>query len=128
MAFGSRSVEVLLDEVKHLPPADLRVFASRFGQWHRRTGSPAEQESALIGAAKCRLPRMDEQRLRRLIAKSERGTLTGRELQEYRVLARRCEQLNVVRLQALAELSGLRGKPVSEVMEEIGWEGTDDEA
>ena len=63
-----------------------------------------EDEGALLQAARARLPETEERHLRRLIAKSERGTLTPKELAEYRALVLRAEQLNVTRAEALAKL------------------------
>jgi hypothetical protein len=57
------------------------------------------------------LPAADERRLKRLIVKSERGTLTPRELEEYRALAQQAEQTNVTRVEALAELAQRRDLP-----------------
>ena len=81
-----------------------------------------DEDAALIQAAKMRLPAADERRLERLIAKSERGTLTPKELDEYRALAQRTEQLNATRAEALAELVRRRGKPARIIMQEIGLE------
>jgi hypothetical protein len=81
-----------------------------------------DEETALIQAAKVRLPAADERRFERLIAKSERGTLTPKELDEYRMLAQRAEQLDATRVEALAELVQRRGKPAHVIMQEIGWE------
>lgn len=79
-------------------------------------------EAALKRATQARLPVADEKQLNRLCAKSERGTLTPKELDEYRTLAQRAQRLDVTRVEALAELVRLKGESVSDVMEEIGWE------
>ena len=81
-----------------------------------------DEGTALIQAAQVRLSAVDERRLERLIAKSERGTLTPKELDEYRTLAQRAEQLDATRVEALAELVQRRGKPARVIMQEIGWE------
>ena len=60
------------------------------------------------------------------MAKSEQGTLTPKELAQYRMLAQRAERLNVERAEALAELVRRRGKPLRVVIEEIGSEGRAD--
>jgi hypothetical protein len=90
--------------------------------------SLADEEATLIQATQARLPAADERRLQQLIAKSERGTLSPRELEEYRALAQQAEQLNGVRVEALAELARRRGRPAHVVMREIGWEGRGDGA
>jgi len=106
-----------LPSVDHRPPGD--GFEAKPSQPPR----PGHQEMALIQATQARLPKADAQRLKQLSAKSESGTLKERELEEYRTLAHQAEQLNVKRVEALAELVRLKGKPVHLVMEEIGWEG-----
>jgi hypothetical protein len=122
------TVEHLMTAVKQLSPAELREFMRQFAEWQEQNGKQADEEAALIQATKARLPAADERRLKRLIAKSERGTLTPKELEEYRSLAQQAERLNVKRVEALAELVRRRGKPARAVMREIGWEGGDDGA
>jgi hypothetical protein len=80
----------------------------------------------LVQATRLRLPPKEERRLKRLIGKSERGTLSPKELTEYQELARRTEQIDVERLEALAELVRRRGQPLAVVMKEIGWQGGGD--
>jgi hypothetical protein len=87
-----------------------------------KNGTQEDEDAALIQATKARLPATDERRLKRLIAKSERGTLTPKELEQYRALAQRAERLTVKRVEALTELVQRRGKPVHVVMKEIAWE------
>lgn len=117
------SVEQLLEAIKHLSPAELREFRQQFTAWQEHNGKQAEGDTALLRAAKARLPATAERRLQRLIAKSEQGTLTAKELADYQALAQRAEQINAMRVEALAELVRRRGKPAAVVLEEIGWEG-----
>ena len=114
------TIERLMAAVKGLPPAELREFKRQFAKW-QQNGKEVDEEAALIQATKKRLPAADERRLKRLIAKSERGTLTPRELEEYRSLVQQAEQLNVKRVEALAELVRRRGKPARVIMQEVGW-------
>ncbi len=116
------SVEQLVNAVKQLSPAEWLAFERQLAEWREQNGKTEKSEAALIGATKTRLPAADERRLKRLISKSERGTLTAKELEEYRALAQQAERLNVTRVEALAELVKRRGKPAREVMQEIGWE------
>ena len=116
------TVEHLMAAVKQLSPTGLREFTQQFTAWQEKNGTQADEDVVLIQATKARLPVADERRLKRLIAKSERETLTPKELDEYRVLAQRAEQLNVTRVEALAELVRRQGKPMHMVMAEIGWE------
>jgi hypothetical protein len=116
------TVEHLMAAVKQLSPTELREFTQQFTAWQEKNGTQADEDVVLIQTTKARLPIADERRLKRLIAKSERGTLTPKELDEYGVLAQRAEQLNVTRVEALAELVRRQGKPMHMVMAEIGWE------
>jgi hypothetical protein len=120
------TVEHLMTAVKQLSPAELREFAQQFSAWQEKNGAQVENETALIQATKARLPVADARRLKRLIAKSERGTLIPKELDDYRRLAQQAEQLNVQRVEALATLVRTQGKPVHVVMAEIGWESGED--
>jgi membrane-bound lytic murein transglycosylase B len=120
------SAEELLDAVQQLSPAELHDFKRQFTAWERQNGKKAEDEGVLVRAAKARLSTAERQRLRRLTAKSEQGSLTPKELAQYRVLARRAERLNAARAEALAELVRRRGQPARVVMAEIGWEGSAD--
>jgi hypothetical protein len=52
------------------------------------------------------LPAGAQRRLKRLIAKSERGTLTPKELSDYQALAQRAERIDVQRAVALAKMAG----------------------
>ena len=120
------SAEELLDAVQQLSPAELHDFKRQFTAWERQNGKRAVDEGALVKAAKARLPRADQRHLQRLTARSEQGTLTPKELAQYRILARRAERLNAERAEALAELVRRRGQPPRVVMAEIGWEGSTD--
>lgn len=122
------TVEDLMIVVKQLPPAELRKFKRQFAEWQKKNGVRINAETALIQTTKARLPLAADRRLKRLIAKSERGTLIPKELEEYRSLVQQAEQLNGQRVEALVELVRRRGKPVRVVMQEIGWKGGDDGA
>ena len=127
------TVKHLLAAVKQLSPAELDEFTLQFAAWQKRNSQntdsqqPAE-EKVLIQMAKAHLPATDTRRLKQLMAKSERGTLTPKELDEYRTLAQRAEQLSVRRVEALAELVRRQGQPVHIVMEAIGWKSGEDGA
>lgn len=86
-----------------------------------------ETEARLIERAKTDLSEPDLKRLKRLTAKSERGTLTRAELLEYRALAKHAEQIDVVRTEALVKLAQQWNKPIETVMKEIGWKSVNDE-
>ena len=50
-----------------------------------------------------------ERRLKRLIARSERGRLTAEELVEYQALAQEVQRIDAARAEALAELGAAAG-------------------
>ena len=108
--------------VKQFSPDEFREFKQRLAVWEAQQPTPQQdEETTLIRATHMRLPPAEQQRLKRLIAKSERGTLTPKELDAYRTLAQHVEQLNVTRTAALAVLVQRRGQPVQAVMQDIGW-------
>ncbi len=125
-AAAGLTADELMAAVQRLSPAQLSEFTRRFAEWHEQNGREGQEEAALIAATKARLPPADERRLKRLTAKSERGTLTSKELQAYHALAQQAERVNATRVEALAELVRRRGRPVRQVMEEIGWKGGED--
>lgn len=121
------TVPKLMTTVEQLTPAELREFKRQFAEWQQNNGGQSEEESALVEACRARLSSADERRVKKLIAKSERGTLSPKELEDYRSLVRRAERLDATRLTALTQLARRWGKPVRIVMESIGWEGSGDE-
>ena len=116
------TVEHLMAAVKQFSPDELREFKRQFAEWQGQNGEQTAEDARLIQATKMRLPVAEARRLKRLIAKSERGTLTPKELDAYRTLAQQAEKLNVARMEALAELVQRRGQPAHVVMDDIGWE------
>jgi hypothetical protein len=132
MARRSRSAPPSREEshqaIHHQSPAELGTSQRSITEGQDRNGKQAEDEAVLVQATRTRLPASDERRFKRLIGKSERGTLSPKDLAEYQALARQAEQLDVKRLEALAELVRRRGKPVAVVMKEIGWRGGTDGA
>ncbi len=121
------SVEHLMDAVRHLSPEELREFSRQFDRWQKKNGNGEVEEAKLIEATRERLPAVDERQLKRLAAKSERGTLTKKEIEERRALVEKAEQITLRRVEALAKLVKLRGKPARIVMKEIGWKSGSDE-
>jgi hypothetical protein len=123
---GSLSLEQILEAVERLSPAKMREFERRMAA--RRSGprNDRSDEAALVRAACVRLTAAAERRLKRLIARSERGTLTRNELAEYQSLAQEVQRLDAARAEALAELARRRKKSVQAVKAEIGYEGVKD--
>jgi hypothetical protein len=116
---GSLSVEQLLEAVERLSPAEQHEFRRRFAARQAANGSAEPEEVMLLRAARARLPAAADRRLRRLIARSERGRLTPKELADYQSLAREAQRLDAARAEALAELARRRGQPVQAAMEEL---------
>jgi hypothetical protein len=123
---GPRSVEQLLEAVEHLSPAEQREFQHRLAARHAADGSPGPDEATLVRTARARLPAAAERRLRKLIARSERGKLTPKELAEYRSLAQEAQRIDAARAEALAELARRRGQSVQAVKAAL--EGRTDDA
>jgi hypothetical protein len=103
--WASLSVEQLLEAVDHLSPAEQREFQRRLATRQAHNGSQGMDQGSLIQAARARLPAAAERRLRRLIARSERGQLTPQELADYQSLAQEAQRLDAARAEALAELA-----------------------
>lgn len=80
---------------------------------------PGRDEKTLVRTARARLPTASERRLRRLLAKSERGQLTPKELANYQSLADEVQRIDAARAEALAELARLLGQSVQAVQARI---------
>jgi hypothetical protein len=117
------SLEQLLEAVDHLSPAQRLEFERRLAARRAEKGNEGSDEATLVRAARVRLPADDERRLKKLIATSERGKLTEKELVEYQALAQEVLRIDAGRAEALAELARRRGKSVRAVKAEIGREG-----
>jgi hypothetical protein len=125
-ASASSAVPQLMTTIRQLTPAELPEFKRQFAEWQNQNGERTEEETGLVQVCRTGLPAADTRRLKQLIGKSERGTLTALELEEYRALVRRAEKLDGLRLGALTLLARLWGKPARVVMESIGWESGED--
>jgi hypothetical protein len=116
------SLEQLLDAVDHLSPPQWLEFERRLAERRAEKGDEGRDEGALVRAARLRLPVGEERRLKRLIARSERGNLTEKELIEYQALAQEIQRIDAARAEALAELARRRRKSVRAIKVEIGLE------
>lgn len=125
---SSWSVEQLLEAVEQLPPAEQREFQRRLAVRQAANGSTDSEEARLIQAAQARLPAAEERRLRKLIARSERGRLTPKELADYQALAQEAQRLDAARADALAKLSRLQGRSIRAVKAALDREGRMDDA
>ena len=122
-ARSSLSLEQILEAVDRLSPAQMDELEQRLAARRAENGNRGLDESALVRAAKCRLTAAAERRLRELIGRSERGTLTSKQLAEYQSLAQEVQRLDAVRTQATVELARRWGKSVHAVKAQIGCEG-----
>jgi hypothetical protein len=125
---GPLSLEQLLEAIDRLAPAQRRELERRLAGRRAEDGNAQSDEATLVRAAKVRLPAAAERRLKRLIARSERGLLTPEELAEYRALAQEVQRLDAARAEALAELGSRRGKSARSAKGEIRGEGGRDGA
>lgn len=122
------SLEQLLEAIDRLAPAQRRELERRLA-WRRVEDGNAQSDVATsVRAAEVRLPAAAERRLKRLIARSERGLLTPEELAEYRALAQEVQRLDAARAEALAELGRRRGKSARSAKGGIRGEGGRDGA
>lgn len=92
-----------IDLIQQLPP-------ERLGEAVRWLESlnHSDEETALIEIIQRRLPPDDQQRFEQLRDRSECGTLSESERQEFIAYADRIEQQNVERLQALMKLAKIK--------------------
>jgi hypothetical protein len=120
------SVDQLVEAVGRLSPAQRREFQRRIASRRARNGEQEPDEASLVRAAKARLPATAAARLKRLIARSERGDLTPKELADYQALAQIVQRIDAARAEALAELARRRGRSVEAVTAELGREGDAD--
>jgi hypothetical protein len=122
------SLEQLLEAIDRLAPAQRRELERRLAWRQVEHGSEESDEAILVRATKVRLPAASERRLKRLIARSERGLLTPEELAEYQALAQEVQRLDAARAEAVAELARRRGKSARSAKGGISGEGGRDGA
>jgi hypothetical protein len=120
------SPEQVLEAVDHLSRAQMDQLERRLAARRMENGNEGLDEPTLVRSAMSRLTAAAEHRLKDLIARSERGTLTPSQLTEYQSLAQEVQRLNAARTQAIAELARCWGKSVRTVKAEIGCEGARD--
>ena len=122
-------IEHLLQRVKQLSPVELDEFTRQLTEWQ-------QQREAAIGEAvdpdatdaevvafirkNSQLPEKAYRRYWQLRRKREDETLSDDEQRTYEALIRKLEIMNVKRLEALAILVQRWGKPVKEIMGELG--------
>src|ERR1700704_4305273 len=116
------TVEHLIAALKQLSPAELRKFKRQFTKWQKQNGSATNEETALLARIEenSRLPAAEQRRFNRLRRQRQAETLAKAEETELQALWRRVEQMNAVRLEALARLAQQRGTNVRALMRELG--------
>ncbi|MBV9126283.1 MAG: hypothetical protein JO112_23280 [Planctomycetes bacterium] len=122
------TVEEILEAIGQLSLVEQREFQRRLAIRQAANGNAESEEAALVRTARAHLPATAERRLRRLIARSERGQLTPKEVNDYRSLAQEAQRLDAARALALAELARRWGRPVQAIQAEINAEGPTDDA
>ncbi len=123
---GPLSLKQLLEEIDRLAPAQRRELERRLAARRAGDGNGGSDDSPPVRAARVRLPAAAERRLKRLIARSERGLLSQKELAEYQSLAQEAQRLDATQAEALAELARRRGMSVPTGKAEKGGEGDRD--
>jgi hypothetical protein len=121
--FGPLNVDQLVEAVERLSPVERQAFQLRLVARQGENGDSSMDEETLVRAALARLPEAAERRRRRLIARSEQGRLTPKELTEYQSLAQEALRIDAARAEALASLARRRGQSVRAVKAAIEREG-----
>ncbi len=122
-------VEHLLSGVKQLSPIELDEFTRKFTEWQQQQEAaigenvdPDATDAEVVAFIRknSKLPEKAYRRYWQLRRKREDETLSDDEQQAYEELIRKSEIMNVKRLEALAILVQRWGKPVKEIMGELG--------
>ncbi len=122
-------VEHLLNGVRQLSPVELDEFARKFAEWQQQQEvvvgedvDPDASDAEVIAFIRknSQLPEKAYRRYWQLRLKREDETLSNDEQQAYEKLLGKLEIMNVKRLEALAILVQRWGKPVREIMGELG--------
>jgi len=122
-------IEHLLQRVKQLSPVELDEFKRQLTEWqqHREAAidedvDPDATDAEVVAFIRenSQLPEKAYRRYWQLRRKRENETLSDDEQQTYEELIRKSEIMNVKRLKALAILVQRWGKPVKEIMGELG--------
>lgn len=122
-------VEHLLSGVKQLSPVELDEFTRKFTEWQRQQEAAvgedvdpdaADTEVVTFIRKNSQLPEKEHRRYWQLRRKSDDETLTDDELLEYQEFVRWLTVMNAKRLEALVILVQRWGRPVEEIMVELG--------
>ena len=122
-------VEYLLHGVRQLSPGELDEFTRKFTEWQQQQEvvggedvDPDATDAEVVAFIRknSQLPEKAYRRYWQLRHKREDETLSDDEQRVYEELLRKLEIMNVKRLEALAILVQRWGKPVKEIMGELG--------
>ena len=121
-------VEHLLSGVKQLSPIELNEFTRKFIEWQHREAAIGENvdpdatdtEVVAFIRKNSQLPEKAYRRYWQLRLKREDETLSDDEQQTYEELLRQSTVMDIKRLEALTVLMHRWGKPVKEIMAELG--------
>ncbi|MYA68844.1 hypothetical protein F4009_12900 [Candidatus Poribacteria bacterium] len=122
-------IEHLLQRVKQLSPVELDEFTRQLTEWQQQREAaisegvdPDATDAEVVAFIRknSQLPEKAYRRYWQLRRKREGETLSDDEQQAYEELIRKSEIMNVKRLEALAILVQRWGKPVKEIMGELG--------
>lgn len=122
-------IEHLLQRVKQLSPVELDEFTQKFTEWQQQrralVGEDVDPDASDVEILtfirkNSRLSKKENRRYWQLRRKREDETLSDNEMPEYEELIRHLDAMNIKRLDALAILVRRWGKPVTEIMAELG--------
>ena len=112
----------LLEAASQMPREEMERFVARLFVLKARQETPAlpERESELLTQINRGLiPAMGE-RMNKLIAKRQSGTISEDEVRELISITDEAERLNVERVKHLIELAALRNVTLDELMDQLG--------
>ncbi|MBO0858403.1 MAG: hypothetical protein J2P21_08065 [Chloracidobacterium sp.] len=122
--------EQILNAALQLPPLELDQLLARLKTLRRKTKVPrlSQPESELFRRINQGVPAQLQQRHDALRRKRRRQKLTRKEQQELLSLSKQMEQLDVERLQFLAELAQLRNISLPDLIRQLGLEAPEPES
>lgn len=117
-------IDELLKAVEQLPQSELEAFVKQVLAIRAQLQLPSlsEDESTLFLEINRGISPDVQRRFDELITKRQSATLTQLEQEELIELSDQIELLNAERIRHLGELARLRGRSLSEVMEDLGIE------
>ena len=122
-------VEHLLSGVKQLSPVELDEFTRKLTEWQRRREAviseevdpdATDAEVVVFIRKNSQLPEKENRRYWQLRRKREDETLSDDEQRTYEELLQQSTIMDIKRLEALTILMQRWGKPVKEIMGELG--------